>query len=67
MKQGVKIEDIRRIRSIIDRDIRQKSDSVRLSKKAQSTANFPVMTAAATTLATKRWLMANLEKARARF
>ena len=38
MKQGVKIEDIRRLRNHIDKRIQQKTDSVKQAKRAEATA-----------------------------
>ena len=37
MKQGVKIEDIRRLRNHIDKRIQQKTDSVKQAKRAEAT------------------------------
>lgn len=38
MQQGIKIEDIRRLRSFIEKEIQQKTDSVKQAKRAEATA-----------------------------
>lgn len=37
MQQGIKIEDIRRLRSFIEKEIQQKTDSVKQAKRAEAT------------------------------
>ena len=38
MRQGVKVEDIRRLRNFIEKEIQQKIDSVKQAKRAETIA-----------------------------